>query len=205
MRASSINLNSDGGSILEALKIANIIEKSGLIATVENGDTCASACFLLLVSAQFRWVSDDAVVLIHRPYLPAARTDVDGYSKDLKSQQKATAAMRNFLEERSISSSIVDKMMNFPSNDAHQLTLDEMRSDVRNLSPTLEELTIDSCGLSNRNIFSAGRVFKGPDHKDDITCIRNFLMSLKGSFTMSLIGKERYTSVLESLRPDRKP
>lgn len=197
--ASSISLSSKGGSIIEAIKVADIVEKSGLIATVESGDVCASACFLVLVSAQFRWLSDDAAVLIHRPFLPDVKTDVEGYSNDLKAQQKATAAMRGFLEERSVSSALIDKMMNYPSNNAHRLTAQEMDKDVKHLSPTLEELTIRRCGLSNQNIFNSDRNFGDDPEKDDLSCIRHFLISIKFDYAESIIGEERFDKVLETL------
>lgn len=199
MRASSISLNSPGGSVTEALKVADLIEKSGLMATVESGDTCASACFLLFVSAQFRWRASDATVLIHRPYLANTRTDVAGYNSDLKLQQQFVAEMRHFLEERAIPSMLIDMMMNFPSNDAHDLTVSEMHEHVRHLSPTLEELTIKRCGLSNRNIFSNERDFGGDPGQDDLSCIRKFTISLKFDFTESIIGKERFKEAFDLL------
>lgn len=199
MRASSIRLDSPGGSVTEALKLADLIEKSGLMATVESGDTCASACFLLFVSSQFRWRANDATVLIHRPYLANTRTDVAGYNSDLKFHQQSVAEMRNFLEERAIPSMLIDMMMNYPSNDAHELTVPEMHKYVRHLSPTLEELTIKRCGLSNRNIFSPERNFGDDPENDDLSCIRRFTINLKFDFTESIIGKERFKEAFDLL------
>lgn len=197
--ASYISLNSPGGSVLDALKIADVVEKSGLIAVVNSGDTCASSCFLVLASAQFRWQSPKAEVLIHRPYLLSQKTDLLGYNQNVKTQQAGVAAMRAFLEERSISASIIDKMMSYPSNAAYQLTPTDMREGVRYLSPTLEELTIAKCGLSNLNIFSPDRNFGGKPDSDDLSCIRHFLIRLKFEFTRVVIGEEKFEKVLNSL------
>ena len=192
MRASSLSLNSQGGSVTEALKLASIIEKSGLMARVNSGSTCASACFLLYVSSQFRSSDSDGNILIHRPYLTKVRTDIKGYNTDRNSQQKSLAEMRAFMEERAVPSSLIDKMLNYPSNGAHRVTAQELFEEVRHLSPTLEELTIKECGLSNRNIFSEERDFGGNPGQDDLSCIRKFTMPLRWDYTRAVLGDVRF-------------
>lgn len=199
MQAANIQLSSPGGSLEEALNLARLIENSGLIATVEAGDTCASACFLLLVSAQFRWVDDNARVLVHRPYPAVARSDLEGFSQDQKGQQEVIGAMRRFLLERSVATDVIDKMMSHPSTSSHTLSAREFYSSVRHLSPALEELTIKRCGLTNRNIFTAGRDFGGNPASDDLSCIRHFVISLKFDFTESVVGRERFERVFKTL------
>ena len=199
MKAAAIRLNSPGGSVAEAVKLADQLERSGFMVTVESGQECASACFLLFVSGQFRWMHSEAQVLLHRPYVASPKKDMQGYEADRKSQQASIKALRNFLEERAISSGLVDKMMNYPSASAYRLRMEDLDTDVRHLSPALEELTLGRCGLSNQNIFSPDRDFSGdPDH-DDLSCIRRFTMNLKFDYVESLIGPKRFRAEFEKL------
>jgi len=195
VRATSIQLDSSGGSISEALSLAKEIERSGLIVTVEDGDTCASACFLLLASAQYRWIGDSSSVHLHRPYLSTPSTSLDGYSSDSSLQQQTTLEMRRYLEQRSIASQLIDKMMRNPSNEAYRMTVHDMRMHMGNLAPTLEELTISKCGLTNSNIFTEDRDFRGID----MPCIRFFLIPMKAQYVRSLVGQARYSEALERL------
>lgn len=199
MKAAAIRLNSPGGSVAEAVKLGGQLERSGFMVTVESGQQCASACFLLFVSGQFRSMHSGAQVLLHRPYVASPKKDMQGYEEDRKSQQASIKALRDFLEERAVSSRLVDKMMNYPSATAYRLQMEDLDADVRHLSPTLEELTLGRCGLSNQNIFSSERDFSGDPDNDDLSCIRRFTMRLKFDYVESIIGPKRFQAEFEKL------
>lgn len=65
-RAGYIALDSPGGNVREAIKIAKYVEESGLGVFVPADATCASACFLIYVSAPMR--ASSGKVIVHRPY-----------------------------------------------------------------------------------------------------------------------------------------
>ena len=180
-------VNSPGGSVTEAIKIAKIIEASGMTLRVEHQDTCASACFILFASASYRWASDDASILIHRPYFVSPPTTSAEYSRSIELQQKGMNEMREFLQARSVSSSIIDKMMTYPSNEAYKVTVEDVYKRIGPMSPTLEELTLRNCGLSNSNIFR-----RSNDGSADIKCIDSVLIDIKNDYIKNLIGVEKY-------------
>lgn len=179
-------VNSPGGSVTEAIKIAKIIEASGMTLRVENKDTCASACFILFSSASYRWASDEASILVHRPYFISPPSSSAEYAKSVELQQKAMNEMRDFLQARSVPSSIIDKMMTYPSNQAYKITLSDIYQRIGSMSPTLEELTLRKCGLSNSNIFRRG------DGQADIECIDSILIDIKNDYIKNLVGLEKY-------------
>src|SRR4051794_32455315 len=47
---SGIRLNSPGGALLEAVKIADVIRYGKIATVVPNGQTCASACFIIFAA-----------------------------------------------------------------------------------------------------------------------------------------------------------
>jgi hypothetical protein len=64
-RIIGIFLDSPGGNILEAEKIAGVIKSFDMTAMVSSGSECSSACFLLFAAASRRIVDPDALIGIH--------------------------------------------------------------------------------------------------------------------------------------------
>ena len=185
-----IIVNSPGGSVKEALALAKIIESSGMVLRVHAGDTCASACFIMFASANYRWADDQAKILIHRPYFPTAPNGSEEFSKLMRSQQEAIHEMRNYLQSRSVPSTLIDNMMSFPSNAAYEVTVQDVYERLGPMSPLLEELTMRKCGLTNANIF---RRDNGPNGGElDIKCIDNVLIDLKNDWLKNLIGLDQF-------------
>jgi hypothetical protein len=58
-------LDSPGGNILGALRIASIIQKYHLAVFVPAGSMCASACFLLFAASQSRHASSESQIGVH--------------------------------------------------------------------------------------------------------------------------------------------
>ena len=61
-------LDSPGGSVPEALKIALFIRDTSRVTNVEAKSNCLSACFYLFVAGGSRTAAADGSVGIHRPY-----------------------------------------------------------------------------------------------------------------------------------------
>ena len=58
-------IDSPGGNIFEAEKIATFINKTGALVTVPNDSQCASACFLLFAAAAHRFMGPNALIGVH--------------------------------------------------------------------------------------------------------------------------------------------
>jgi uncharacterized protein len=65
-RVTGFVVDSLGGNVSEALKIADFINKSGLTVAVPSGGECASACFLLFAAAPHRFAGANAQIGVHR-------------------------------------------------------------------------------------------------------------------------------------------
>ena len=67
-------LNSPGGSVDEAFKMAELIDRVGVFSVVGEAATCASACAMILfTSAKYRVVTKDGKLGIHTCYSAASR------------------------------------------------------------------------------------------------------------------------------------
>ncbi len=72
---STIELNSQGGSIQLSIRLANLIRTLQYSTTVKSGEHCSSACVSLLMAGVGRTVEAGAYVGIHSPYIIGDRLD----------------------------------------------------------------------------------------------------------------------------------
>jgi hypothetical protein len=64
-----VYLNSPGGLVVEALKMAEMMEKEEVTVIVRKGDVCASACAsILFVSGKYRTLESGGMLAIHSCY-----------------------------------------------------------------------------------------------------------------------------------------
>jgi hypothetical protein len=60
--ASGIRLNSPGGSLLEGVRLAGVIQSAKIATVIASGATCAAACFIAFVAGNQKFVSATATV-----------------------------------------------------------------------------------------------------------------------------------------------
>ena len=145
-RAVRLVLNSKGGNLSEALKIAELANRLSLWTYVGKGDICASACFFIWINGEYRTAkkfektSEVMNIGLHRPYLSNPSTDTTSTDTQQNIQRKTVS----YLEERLVSRRLVDLMMSRASNDVYWIT----ESDYLELGeypPHIEELVIAKC------------------------------------------------------------
>lgn len=139
-------LASSGGDIKEALRLAELFKKTYKTIWVsdEHGQ-CASACFLIYVSA----VERDAVgpaLGIHRPYL----SDVDMKRLSLRESEfklrQLASEVRSYLAQADVPQDLIDKVFSLASTEIHWLTGSETdRLGLR--APWWEQTLIARCKL----------------------------------------------------------
>jgi hypothetical protein len=184
---SLIQLSSDGGSVLEAIKVADLVEKSGWTALVDKGDTCASSCFLIFAAAQSR--ISIGQVIIHRPYFDKVAKDSREHLDQIEKQGAVAIALRNFLMAKGVSGRIIDTMMSLPSSQGHIFTSDDYR-DLGYLAPVAEEQAIRRCGFDNTNFLAI--YSKSPQAP---SCLEAIFIPLRNSLIESWLGTEKLKAV----------
>ncbi len=72
---STIELNSAGGVVHLAVRLADLIRVLQISTTVKSGESCASACVTLLMAGVGRSVEDGSHIGIHSPYVKGNRLE----------------------------------------------------------------------------------------------------------------------------------
>ncbi len=177
---SRVDLDSPGGDIAEAVKIAEIIKILYLETRVAPGKICASACSMMwLAGAPRRAVSKEGlgritklglsgaggIVGLHRPYL----TRFDSVTSK---QSEVMKQVQNYLEAQMMPRRLIDLMMSRPSNDIYWLNFKDLQ-DLGEYRPDVEEFLISKCdyvratddafsrGLSAEQMIKAGECSSG--------------------------------------------
>jgi hypothetical protein len=116
----TIRLNSTGGNILEALKIAELIRTGKIASAVLSKTTCASACFIILSAGSEKYVHYTAAVGVH-----GASEAEGGETTEAKA---ATVTMARVLKELGVPPAILGKMVTTPPDQMVWLTPDDLKA-----------------------------------------------------------------------------
>lgn len=81
-------LDSPGGSVLEAMKIADFVQRSFMYTIVPSGANCFSSCFILWSSGARRFLAKEGVLGVHRMSLKGKELDVVRTESTLKPLSK---------------------------------------------------------------------------------------------------------------------
>lgn len=111
----SVRLNSEGGNLLEGVRLAAVVRSAKLATNVGQNSTCASACFFVFAAGEAKFA------YVH------ARIGVHGASEDGSESRKGTVAMARIAEELTVPSSIIRRMVNTPPNEMTWLSLNDLR------------------------------------------------------------------------------
>ena len=114
---SGICLNSNGGNLLEGVKLAIAIRFAKIASVVPKGSTCASACFLAFAAGAHKFASYSASVGVH------GASDANGLEHDA-----ATVAMAKIIKELGVPASIIGRMVVTPPDRVIWLSPNDLRS-----------------------------------------------------------------------------
>ena len=136
-------LDSGGGSLVEAIKIGEMVSQLRLPTKVAKEALCASACFFIWINGATRSAStfDRGRIGLHRPYIPTMDNSAEGVS----GQSKAMNFARKYLEEKFVPQKFIETMLARSSNEIHFLTRAELR-EIGSNRQDLRELYIAKCG-----------------------------------------------------------
>jgi len=111
-------LDSPGGNIVEANKMANLIRRLGLGVVVVNGEECASACFLLFAASLHRIAALGAKIGVHSASLSGEENLLT---------LDVTALMARDAAALGVPPSVLGRMITTVPSDMAWLTDDELR------------------------------------------------------------------------------
>lgn len=197
----SLWINSPGGDVAEAIRIADLVKTVGLsVATVTDGKGfCASSCFLIYAAASDRSASGIDTLRaegekgnlgplgVHRPYM---RVQDDGPNGERR-QEKIMRDMRSYLVKAGVGHSLIDKMMSHASNDIYWLNAEEIRA-LGKYSPGLEEQLISKCGYNGRREANLNARDWIQSHKSGaLACVSSYIVNTYGPLRDAAVDRMR--------------
>jgi len=136
-------LDSPGGSISEAMKMADLFNEMLFYVFVPPPGNCVSACFLLYVSAPFHaaWAGR---VGIHRPYIATSVERDLSLSEAQRQQNAGLEKTKTWLQSHNVPQDLIDKMVSLPSTSAYWLNDEDLRR-IGSRAPWFEEWVLAKC------------------------------------------------------------
>lgn len=64
-----VHLTSDGGRLIDGIKVGELIRKNGFRTFIPTGGMCASSCAVAFIGGEYRTISGTGRVLVHAPYI----------------------------------------------------------------------------------------------------------------------------------------
>lgn len=182
-------LDSNGGDILEAMKIGDLIKDLYITVNITAaGARCASACFFIYVSALNRNAHEDAVG-VHRPYFP------DEYFANLTPEQaeakyaQMSKSVRTFLVEKGVPNALIERMFSLASNEVYWLNGSDLE-DLGNSPAWFDQYLVAKCGFNNRMFNEAAARHDEAQAKKWARCATDI------EYAQGLIAVEKYVRKL---------
>lgn len=179
----SINLNSLGGNVQEAMIMGELIRAARLDTMVQPGSTCASACFFMWINGANRggifgrslkntktgqYASSQ--IGLHRPYMKI----IDNDDKSLLNQSKLMQHVDAYLVTKGLSRRLIDLMMRRASNDIYWLT-DEDYTEIGQSPLDLEELYISKCNDNRKKLYTQISTARLNNNKDLVNLLMGYV------------------------------
>lgn len=120
----TIQLDSPGGIVQEALAMGEIIRNSGFATKVDTGALCASSCPLILASGTQRHAEEGAVIGVHQIYNLDDQTR--SAAQAVSDAQAVTAQIGRYLDEMGIDPKLWFHALETPPARLYYLTHQEM-------------------------------------------------------------------------------
>jgi len=114
---SGIRLNSPGGSLVESVRLAGVIQNAKIATVIASGATCAAGCFIAFIAGNQKFVSATATVGV-----PGA---ANRFGEDAKGEVPAIVRV---VKELGLLDSIVEKMLAAREDEIVWLTQDDLRA-----------------------------------------------------------------------------
>jgi hypothetical protein len=117
---SALRLDSPGGGIAEAVKLADLIRRAKLPTVVAAGSRCASACFIVFVAGVEKFANYDAAIGVHGVS--------DRFGHQTVQTKAATMSMARIASELGVPQRIVSQLIATRPSDITWLTPEDLRT-----------------------------------------------------------------------------
>ena len=116
----NVRLNSDGGNLLEGVKLADAVRFGKISTNVGKNARCASACFLVFAAGQTKYASYGAQIGVH------GASDQSG--AETVSSEAATVSMAKIAKDLGVPPAIIGRMVVTPPSEMVWLTPQDLQS-----------------------------------------------------------------------------
>ena len=116
-----VHLDSPGGDVAEAMRIAQLVERSFVSTTVKPGNSCLSSCFLMFAAGTRRMWFGSSKLGVHRISLVGEELDLNKYGK---TTTEVSQAVENFLVRVGTPRKLIEKMNDTPPSEMYFLSFD---------------------------------------------------------------------------------
>ncbi len=139
-----VMISSNGGDLIEALKIARIMRAMYLDISVPR-DGCASSCFFLYLSGIHRTALIEKSLGIHRAYFDPTYFSGLSPSDADHNQAELSKIVKQYLEDYSVPGYLIDRMNRTSSGEIYWLSELDIEA-LGDWPPWYEEMLIAKCG-----------------------------------------------------------
>ena len=151
----TVELDSPGGSVQEAVKLAELLDILFIDTVVPKGSVCASSCFFLFLSGNTRYAegfraltTDPSPTLghlaVHRPFIAAQAERPSQFHSTGQQQSELMTITRSYLTTRQVPQYLIERMMQQPSNESYILSAEDIQ-EIGKYKPAFEELLVSKC------------------------------------------------------------
>ncbi len=122
---SAVRLNSPGGSLVEGVRLAAVIQGAKIATVIASGAKCSGACFLPFAAGSQKYVSATATVGVPGA---AEKSEHEPKGDTPALLQTEIPAIVRVVQRLGLLDAIVTKMLTTPENDVFLLSLDDLRA-----------------------------------------------------------------------------
>ncbi|HEU0219307.1 MAG TPA: hypothetical protein VFQ98_00710 [Gallionella sp.] len=140
-----VRLDSPGGDVLEAMKLAEILHGLYPSMWVTRGKRCASSCLLLWLAGSSRGFDNGGQVGIHRPTFTPEYLRKLTLKESEKQYEIMSNTFRAFVLKQGLPQSLYEKLIATPSTSLYWLNDSDMQL-IGTYSPYYEEKLRNTCG-----------------------------------------------------------
>jgi hypothetical protein len=169
----SLELDSPGGDLNEAIKIAKMVSSLYFTTSVKPNGVCASACFFIWLDGYNRLGSPlpefGGRIGLHRPYLVNPEFNDTSRFRQNQAQTKIV----EHLDSRFVPRRLTDIMMSRPSNDIYWLSKEDL-DELGEYNSANEEFLVAKCDY-DRYIFAKMASFNRAGQSAELAALRSKL------------------------------